>query len=121
MTSTSKEGLKKLSEEIARNPATHQIQTREPKTKLLQVKVIGIQHDVSVEDIPTVLVNQNRLTCDPGDIQVLNHWKGKNGTTAILSTKLPAYQSIVLKESLHRMDKLQVLQQRFPPKMQALC
>lgn len=95
ITSTSKEALQKLEEVIQKREETRKLlEVKAPKEKLPEVKVVGIQENITEEDIPGKILRQNHLQCEESDFLVKTTWIGKQGKTAIIALKIPAYEAL---------------------------
>ncbi|KAH7952900.1 hypothetical protein HPB49_002466 [Dermacentor silvarum] len=92
--STSKEGIETLAKTIQEDPDLKDLQVKKPKGRSLEVKVVGIDDNLDVNNLSATIVKQNNLDCAPTDIEVKRTWNGKNGITAILALNRKAVHAI---------------------------
>ncbi|KAL3225579.1 hypothetical protein MRX96_049175 [Rhipicephalus microplus] len=98
--STSKEGIETMAKIIQEDPDLKDLQVKKPKGRNLEVKVVGIDDNMDVNNLSGTIVKQNNLDCAPADIGVKRTWNGKNGTTAILALNHKAVHAIKNKNRL---------------------
>lgn len=95
ITATSKQGLSNLEVLIKTDKElANKLTTTKPKEKLLQVKIVGIQEDISKEDLIKKIIKQNSLKCNPEHLKVNATWRGKQGTTAVIALHKAAWEGI---------------------------
>ncbi|KAH7932335.1 hypothetical protein HPB52_024705 [Rhipicephalus sanguineus] len=83
ISSTSKEAIASLQKELKSNDATgHAIEVTQGKKRLPQIKVVGINEDLSDEEMQACLLTQNDLRCTADDFILAKTWKGRGGKTA---------------------------------------
>lgn len=85
VTTTSKEALENLKGAIYQDKEIGEVHIKTPKSRRLEMKVVGIDPDTEMETLNERIINQNHLQCDTEDIEIRRHWTGKNGVTAILA------------------------------------
>ncbi|KAH7981907.1 hypothetical protein HPB52_001755 [Rhipicephalus sanguineus] len=86
ITATSKTGLKNLETYIVNDPELgSKMQIQQPKLKRPEVKVIGIEENLTPQDITRKIISQNGLNCSEEDVKITDTWTGKQGKTAIVS------------------------------------
>lgn len=95
ITATSKEGLSNLETLIKTDKElTKKLTTIRPKEKLLQVKVVGIQEEMTKEELIDKIIKQNSLRCTQEHLKVNATWRGKYGTTAIIALHKAAWEAM---------------------------
>lgn len=100
--SASKEGIKNLEEELNNNPATKgKIDTRRPKKRLPQIKIVRIPEDFPTKQLSERIVSQNDLNCDPEDITVVKSWKGRSGVTVVAELGRRAFEALKGKSKMY--------------------
>lgn len=92
VTSTSREGLEKLKKLINSDKDMCELKTKEPKKKLPEIKVVGIEEDINDEEIVNKIITQNNLNVDQEDLELVRTWKGKIGKSAVIRVSKEAFK-----------------------------
>lgn len=102
VSTSSKEGLKNLENLMENDPELRaRMKTQRPKSKKPELKIIGIDEELTSEEIIRKLISQNRLTCTEEDIKIVTTWQGKEGKTVIVSLEYRAWRQLQGKEQLN--------------------
>lgn len=101
VTTTSKAALEKLKEAIQKDKETQDLQTKTPKPRKMEMKVVGIDPDTDLETLTHRIVSQNHLDCNEMDLELRRHWNGKNGITAIVAVSKKALTALGSRRALN--------------------
>lgn len=115
---TTGKGLQRLEDFIRKDEELRtKLKTRKPKSKTLEIKVIGIDEGLGNQEISTKIIEQNGLNSTGEGVQVIKTWKGKNGKTAIISLNLQAWQKTKGKTHLNiGWEKCPIFDNTFVPR-----
>ncbi|KAH7954117.1 hypothetical protein HPB49_015636 [Dermacentor silvarum] len=92
---SSKKGLQRLEDFITNDAElASKLKTKHPKEKNLAIKVIGIDEELSNDEIGKKIIQQNNLPCSTKEVKVNKTWRGKYGKTAIISLSLQAFEAL---------------------------
>ncbi|KAH7955550.1 hypothetical protein HPB52_001246 [Rhipicephalus sanguineus] len=81
ITATSKTVLKNLETYIVNDPELgSKMQIQQPKLKRPEVKVIGIEENLTPQDITRKIISQNGLKCSEEDVKITDAWTDGTST-----------------------------------------
>lgn len=85
LTTASKESSGKLEKILRARDDFQNLKVNKPKQNRFNIKVVGVDEELANETLPERIIVQNKLTCNPEDIQVKKSWKGRQGITLVLA------------------------------------